>query len=276
MVNVNEILAFYSRNGLFGSKHTYQDKLKHLEFFHQFDEITIETVTEYCSLRTLQGVKNSTINRELNVIKSAINYYLKHKYHANFKNVFNGFKLFEEDYIPRFLNAYECQKLLRASKKYDNQKLHDFIVLALNTGCRASELTTLTWDNVLIHEKHFIIRNSLSKNKKTVYKPLNNISIEALYRLKTHNKYVFYNESTNKPIKSFRRGFHLAAERANLDPLRIHDLRHTFASFLIKQGVPIYHVSTLLGHSDTRITQRYAHLAPENLHDVLKCLPTLT
>lgn len=275
-MNVEEILNFYSKNGLFGSKHAYKDKFGHLEFFHQYDEITIETVTEYCSIRTLQGVKNSTINRELNVIKSAFNYYLKHKHHASFKNVFNGFKLFEEDYIPRFLNAYECQKLLRASKKYDNQKLHDFIVLALNTGCRASELTTLTWDNVLIHEKHFIIRNSLSKNKKTVYKPLNNISIEALYRLKNHNKYVFYNQNTNKPIKSFRRGFHLAAERANLAPLRIHDLRHTFASFLIKQGVPIYHVSTLLGHSDTRITQRYAHLAPENLHDVLKCLPALT
>lgn len=275
-MNINEILAFYSRNGLFGSKHTYKDKFAHLEFFHQYDEITIEIVTEYCVFRSLSGVKNSTINRELNVIKSAINYYLKHKHHANFKNVFNGFKLFEEDYIPRFLNAYECQKLLRAAKKYDNQKLHDFILLALNTGCRASELTTLTWDNVLIHEKHFIIRNSLSKNKKTVYKPLNNISIEALYRLKNHNKYVFYNQNTNKPIRSFRRGFHLAAERANLAPLRIHDLRHTFASFLIKQGVPIYHVSTLLGHSDTRITQRYAHLAPENLHDVLKCLPTLT
>ena len=94
-MNVQEILNFYSKNGLFGSKHAYKDKFGHLEFFHQYDEITIETVTEYCSIRTLQGVKNSTINRELNVIKSAFNYYLKHKHHASFKNVFNGFKLFD-------------------------------------------------------------------------------------------------------------------------------------------------------------------------------------
>ena len=274
-MNVQEILNFYARNGLFGSKHTYDDKFKHLEFFHQYDEITIELVTEYCAFRTFQGVKNSTINRELNVIKSAFNYYLKHKHNANYKNVFNGFKLFEEDYIPRFLNAYECQKLLLSTRRYNNQLLHDFIVLALNTGCRASELTSLTWENVLIHDKYLIIRNSLSKNKKTIYKPLNQVSIDALYRLKTHNKYVFYNRNTNKQIRSFRRGFQLAADRANLSPLRIHDLRHTFASFLVKQGVPIYHVSTLLGHSDTRITQRYAHLAPENLHEVLKCLPSL-
>jgi len=273
-MNIREIVEFYARNGLFDSKYTYSDKIMHIEWFYQFDEVTIELINEYCAYRKLQGVKNSTINRELNLIKSAFNYYLKHK-NVTFKNVFNGFRLFEEDYIPKFLNATECQKLLFAAKRYNNYLLHDFILLALNTGCRASELITLTWDNVSINDRFLIIRNSLSKNKKTVYKPINDTSFDALTRLKTHRKYVFYNPKTNSHIKSFRRGFQCAAQRADLGHLRIHDLRHTFASFLVKQGVPIYHVSTLLGHSDTRITQRYAHLAPENLHEVLKCLPSL-
>ena len=86
---------------------------------------------------------------------------------------------------------------------------------------------------------------------------------------------VFYNHTTGKNIRSFRRGFENAVKRADLGHVRIHDLRHTFASFLVKNGVPLYHVSTLLGHSDIRITQRYAHLAPEHLHDVLKRLPVL-
>lgn len=275
-MNVNQILDFYLRNGLFQSKHTYLEKFKHLEWFYQFDEISIEHVHDYCTYRQLHNVKNSTINRELHVIRSAFNYYLKHKSQSNFKNVFNGFKLFEQDYIPRFLNASECSLLLSSAKETSNFLLHDYILLLLNTGCRSGELLSLTWDNVFINERYFIIRNSLSKNKKTVYKPLNDVAIHAFLRLKDHKKWVFYNEKTGTNYKTLYKGFKCAVNRADLGHVRIHDLRHTFASFLIKQGVPLYHVSTLLGHSDTRITQRYAHLAPENLHDCLNALPQLT
>jgi site-specific recombinase XerD len=275
-MKIEQIMTFYQKNGLFQSKNDYSDKFKNLEWFHQFEEITISHVHEYCTFRNLEGVKNSTINRELHVIKSAFNYYLRHKSSANFKNVFNGFRLFEQDYIPRFLNASECSLLLQSAKRYGNFMLHDYILLLLNTGCRSGELLTLTWDNVFINDKYFIVRNSLSKNKKTIYKPLNDVSIYALFRLKNHKKYVFYNENTDTHIQSFYKGFKCAVKRSDLGAVRVHDLRHTFASFLIKQGVPIYHVSQLLGHSDTRITQRYAHLAPENLHDCLNVLPALT
>ncbi|MPW45786.1 tyrosine-type recombinase/integrase [Acinetobacter guerrae] len=272
-MDIQEIVNFYCKNGLYNSKHTYLEKLKHLEWFYDHDEITINHITDYCTFRKLQGVKNTTINRELNLIRSAFNYYLKYNQTANFKNPFNRFKLFEADFIPRFLTSVECRMLLTATR--DNVMLYDFITLALNTGCRASELTTLTWSNVSLEHRYLIIRNSLSKNKKTVYKPLNTVCIAALLRLRSHKHYVFYNPKTDKNIRSFRRGFELAVKRANLGYVRIHDLRHTFASFLVKNGVPLYHVSTLLGHSDIRITQRYAHLAPEHLHDVLKKLPIL-
>ncbi|WP_372376274.1 tyrosine-type recombinase/integrase [Acinetobacter ursingii] len=275
-MNIKNILDFYAVKGLFQSKHEYLEKFKNLEWFYQFENIDIETVHEYCSYRQLMGVKNSTINRELHLIKSAFNYYLKHKHDVNFKNVFNGFKLFEQDFIPRFLNAAECSQLLAASKKYGNFTLHDYILLLLNTGCRSGELLSLTWDNVFINERYFIIRNSLSKNKKTVFKPLNDVSIYALLRLKRHKKFVFYNEKTDNRFQSFYKGFKCAVNRAEIGHVRIHDLRHTFASFLIKQGIPLYHVSQLLGHSDVRITQRYAHLAPENLHECLNVLPQLT
>ncbi|MCU4414271.1 site-specific integrase [Acinetobacter sp. WU_MDCI_Axc73] len=275
-MNIKNILDFYAINGLFQSKHEYLEKFKNLQWFYQYDHITIEIVHEYCLYRQLMDVKNSTINRELHLIKSAFNYYLKHKHDANFKNPFNGFKLFEQDFIPRFLNAAECSQLLAASKKYGNFILHDYILLLLNTGCRSGELLSLTWDNVFINERYFIIRNSLSKNKKTVFKPLNDVSIYALLRLKRHKKFVFYNEKTDNRFMSFYKGFKCAVNRAEIGHVRIHDLRHTFASFLIKQGIPLYHVSQLLGHSDVRITQRYAHLAPENLHECLNVLPQLT
>ncbi|MFZ9950501.1 MAG: tyrosine-type recombinase/integrase, partial [Gemmobacter sp.] len=52
--------------------------------------------------------------------------------------------------------------------------------------------------------------------------------------------------------------------------VRLHDLRHSFASALVNHGVPIYEVQALLGHASIRTTQRYAHLAPERLHQSVR------
>ena len=178
-MEVSKILDFYLKNSLFHSKHDYDHIFKNIAWFYQYDHITIDAITDYCSFRSLQGVKNSTINREVTLIRSAYNFYLKHHSEVDFKNPFLGFKLFEQDFIPRFLTKSECISLLRASLHFDNYDLHDFIMLVLNTGCRASELTTLQWENVYIADRYFIIRNSLSKNRKTVYKPINDQSLQA-------------------------------------------------------------------------------------------------
>lgn len=271
-MNVQNILDFYARNGLYESKHAYVEKFNSLQWFCQFDSIGIQHVYDYCDLRRSQGVKNSTINREITVIRSAFSYYLKHQ-NANFKNVFLGFDLFEEDYLPRYLSESECLTFLRCAREY-SQVFHDFILLLLNTGCRRGELLSLRWENVFLDDRYFVIRNSLSKNKKTIYKPLTNDSIEALKRLNNSSPYVFFNDKTGKPYTGFRRALLTCIERSEVKPFRIHDLRHTFASFLVKKGIPIYHVSTLLGHSDTRITQKYAHLAPRYLHSCMDSLPS--
>lgn len=277
--NVKEILSFYKDNALLRNSNNYEEKFKSLEFFNDFDEIDIEVINNYCLQRSLAGVKNSTINREITVIRSAFNFYLKHKYHANFKNVFLGFKLFESDFIPTYLNEVQCRKLLFWAKKHPNPFVHDYILLLLNTGCRSGEILSLKWENVFIEDRYLIIRNTLSKNGKTIYKPLNLECIFALSRMQAtrpETEYVFHNDLTGNPYVTFRRAFKTLAEKIGVPDLRIHDLRHTFASFLVQKGVPIYQVSTLLGHSDTRITQRYAHVAPAYLHDAMKSLPNFS
>ena len=267
-----EILYFYLQHGLYQSNYDYQDKIKNLVFFYQYDRIRIEQIHDYCTMRQLKGVKNSTINRELTLMRSSINYYNKH-HDEQIPNPFNGFSLFEADYMPRYLNELECSRLLKSALQHDNIKLWAFIQLSLNTGSRAGELTKLKWENVHKQEGYMTIRNTLSKNRKTVHKPLNARALLALDKVNNNSEWVFYNPNTGKNIRSFRRGFELAVERANLGHVRMHDLRHTFASLLVREGVPLYHVSQLLGHSDTRITQRYAHLSPNSLAGVLDKLP---
>ena len=72
---------------------------------------------------------------------------------------------------------------------------------------------------------------------------------------------------SRRPYNSVYLSWYAARAVADLDDVRIHDLRHTFASLLINKGVSIYEVQQLLGHSSVQMTQRYAHLTPNTLAD---------
>lgn len=273
-MNLLFIIDFYVKHSLDFTGVNYDDKLCHLDFFAG-KTLTIETITEYCQYRTLQGVKNATINRELTIVRSAVNFYNKH-HDTQIRNPLNGFKLFEEDFMPRYLTPQECTRLLYHAKGYNgDDQLYHFINLLLNTGCRRGELLKLTWDKVHLDNQYLTVINSLSKNRKTIHKPLNPSAIKSLQYLKDGNPtdWVFHNKKTHQRRVNFQTDFKRAVERANLGNLRIHDLRHTFASILIQQGTPIYHVMQLLGHSDIKTTQKYAHLASNTLQDVVKSLP---
>lgn len=274
-MNLLYIIDFYVKNSLDLTGVNYDDKLCHFIFFAN-KTLCIDTITDYCQYRSLQGVKNATINRELTIIRSAVNFYNKH-HDQQLKNPLNGFKLFEQDFIPRYLTPQECSKLLAYAKGYNgDDQLYHFINLLLNTGCRRGELLKLTWENVHIEHGYLTVINSLSKNRKTIHKPLNASAVWSLSCLKMNNgtDWVFHNKKTNQRRITFQAGFKKTAQRAKLGNLRIHDLRHTFASILVQQGTPIYHVMQLLGHSDIKTTQKYAHLARNTLQDVVQSLPT--
>lgn len=273
-MNLLAIIDFYVKNSLDFTGVNYDDKLCHFDFFGG-KSLSIDTVTDYCTYRALQGVKNATINRELTIVRSAVNFHNKH-HDDQIKNPLNGFKLFEEEFIPCYLTVRQCQDLLTHAKGYNgNDLLYHFINLLLNTGCRRGELLKLEWRNVHLEQRYLTVLNSLSKNRKTIHKPLNDSALQSLQALKYNNpsQWVFYNEQTGQRRVTFQSAFKKAVERADIGQVRIHDLRHTFASVLVQQGTPLYYVMQLLGHSDIKTTQKYAHLGRNNLQDVVKSLP---
>ena len=97
--------------------------------------------------------------------------------------------------------------------------------------------------------------------------PLSDTAAKLVERLqeKKSGDYVFANPNTRKPYNSFYYSWHSARKDAGLDDLRVHDLRHSFASFLVNAGRSLYEVQTLLGHSQIKTTQRYAHLSSDSL-----------
>jgi site-specific recombinase XerD len=81
------------------------------------------------------------------------------------------------------------------------------------------------------------------------------------------NDYIFPSPLTGRPSPSLWFPWRRIRARAALQDLRLHDLRHSFASFLVNEGVSLYVVQALLGHANARTTQRYAHLASDTLTD---------
>ena len=101
-----------------------------------------------------------------------------------------------------------------------------------------------------------------SKNGRPRSIQINSTLIDELYKLKSRNcqsVYVFLNPQTGKPFTTVARAFKAACRRANIEGLRFHDLRHTFATRLIERGADLITVKELLGHSTVRITERYTH-----------------
>ena len=76
------------------------------------------------------------------------------------------------------------------------------------------------------------------------------------------SEYVFCDEK-GEPFTRLDRSFNTALKRAGITNFRFHDLRHCFASYLAIDGISIYIISKLLGHSSVKVTERYAHLSPE-------------
>ena len=143
-----------------------------------------------------------------------------------------------------------------------NQIAAKAIMLLLLTGARRSEVTRARWEHVDFEKRTLLVPVSKSGRPRTI--ALNAAAIGLLRAMLTDSAspYVFPTQLTGLyyPWNRIRR-------RASLADVRLHDLRHSFASFLMNQGVSLYVVQGLLGHTQARMTQRYAHLASQTLLD---------
>jgi integrase len=136
-------------------------------------------------------------------------------------------------------------------------------------------LLSLEWEHVRLDGDypHLTVKSEYSKTGKTRYVPLNKTAREALQAWKQSQqvlpKWVFTNPETNKPYYDVRKPWDALRKMADLSKFRFHDQRHDCASKLAMKGVDLYTISKILGHSDVKMTQRYAHLAPKTLTEAL-------
>ena len=176
----------------------------------------------------------------------------------------------------RYLTRLEAADLIACAESLRSD-LADFIRLALHTGCRKNELLTLKWSDVSMERRYILLRPEQTKSNRRRAIPLNKTALQALERLKDGNQtqWVFArrkNGKTGERVKALDWLFRKAVNFAGIEDFRIHDLRHTFASWLVSEGVELVKVRDLLGHTSIKMTERYAHLMPDRLHDAVEIL----
>ncbi len=175
----------------------------------------------------------------------------------------------------RFLTAEETQRLLNALDTDENQTAAQSIKLLLLTGARRNEITHAKWEYVDWQKKTLLV--PCSKSGRPRFIQLNSAALDLLRSLsrEPENAFIFPSPVTGRPSASLHFPWTRIRKRVRLMGFRLHDLRHSFASFLVNKGVSIYVVQGLLGHANVRATQRYAHLANETLSDAAELIPTV-
>ncbi len=165
----------------------------------------------------------------------------------------------------RYLSKAEAQRLLAACKRSSNPQLWAIVTLLLYTGARKSELLKAKWEHVSLDQRFWLIPDSKTGKARRV--PLSGPAIEVIKGLVEIPgcPWLLPNPETKLPFVTIKRAWHTAREQAGLRDLRIHDLRHSAASFMTNGGVDLFTIGRILGHADHQSTMRYSHLANDTL-----------
>ena len=242
------------------------------------NELKRPDVREYIVLRRADGVKGSTINRELGLLSSALNR-ARLDWDWEIPNPAQGMREAESEGRQVFLTREQFVALVGAATEQKRAPyLADLITVAVMTGCRKGELLGLEWSRVDFEAQVIRLRASDTKAGKSRLVPMNGDAREALmrrfqYRAKRcpEGPWVFCGPDGER-IVSVKSSFRHALRSAGIAGVRFHDLRHTCGSWLAQKGVPIGHIAAVLGHSTLRMSERYSHLAPANARDAVAML----
>lgn len=221
--------------------------------------------------RIHQGMSNmpTRANKTLSVLSKFFNWCEQQGYRDDHTNPCRHVKKYREVPRQRYLSQEEQQRLGDALRRAEKQNLAtiytvESIRMLLFTGARLREILDLKWDHVRSDEGILMLPRSKT-GPKTIY--LNPQSLKVLERIPRQydNPFVFCGVQSRNPIVNIQKPWRRIRAMADLEDVRLHDLRHTFASVAVTNGMSLPLLGALLGHSKPSTTARYAHLAADPL-----------
>jgi len=233
--------------------------------------LTHQHLDRFKTKRLTDGVSPVTINVELRALRTILNFALRWKLIDS--NPFPGLRLMAvPDIPPLYLSKEGFHKLISV---IDENWLKEVVVFAVLTGLRRGEILNLQWLEVDLNQRVIYVQSSgtfRTKKGKRRTVPLSDAAYHLLASKdpQTNGKFVFTKEGEKIVESWLSHRFKFFVRQAKLpEGLHFHSLRHTFASWLVQDGVSLYAVQKLLGHSSVTVTEIYSHLQPEQLHDTV-------
>lgn len=178
-----------------------------------------------------------------------------------------GIPRFPEDRRERWLKKNELDQLNIALAKQPNQAAADAIRLLILTGGRRGEVLSSRWEHFDLERAVWTKPSHATKEKKVQHVPLSKDALQLLAERKRRSDgaQLVFPGRTGNPIVDIKKTWKAACKAANLERVRLHDLRHSYASHLVSAGVSLHIVGQLLGHTKPQTTQRYAHVTDDAL-----------
>jgi integrase len=173
--------------------------------------------------------------------------------------------------LERYLSPDEMQRLLETLDRFEREQRASphavaAIRLLLTTGCRKNEICKLQWAHVDLDSKSLHLPDSKTGAKRVRLNTIASDILAAIPRI-PGNPFVIAGEVSGQPLVGLQRIWERVRAEAELEDVRLHDLRHNFASQAISMGVPLPVIGELLGHKSLQATSRYAHLADDPVRE---------
>ena len=228
------------------------------------DEITRQDIVKMHADRKALGAAPGSANRLLIMMRYIFNLTLKWEVPGIKANPCKGIPLMEENNkMERYLSVDEAERLYGAVCKSENTMLKYIVPMLILTGARKREVLDAKWEDFDLGRRAW--RIPISKSGKARHVPLSDGALNVLASMPRKVEWAFANPDTDKPYVSVFYAWNTARKSAGLSDVRMHDLRHSFASLLINSGRTLYEVQHILGHTQVKTTQRYAHLSQDTL-----------
>ena len=208
----------------------------------------------------------ATANRHLSLLSKLFK--LAVQWERIAKNPCQGIKKFQENnQRERFLSQDEIQRMFQAMETEPNRVIVAALKFLLLTGVRREEALQAKWEFVDLERGTLFLPDTKSGKSRTVILNPDALTLLQEQPRQAGNPYVFPGKVAGKALNNPIKGFHRILKAAGIENLRIHDLRHSFASLAVNSGATLYQVQHLLGHASSQTTQRYAHLADSTLRE---------
>lgn len=219
-------------------------------------------------------------NRAIQLLRAAYNRAENWGYfNETFRNPAAKIQLFKEKSRERFLEKDELRRFFKSLFEEESEDIRDYVFLSLMTGARRSNILAMRWRDINFETKLWKIPGEIMKNGSPLTVPLNDeaiVVLQARKELRTkfmrqHGlklDYVFFSlTSKSGHLEEPKRGWHRILKRANIEDLRLHDLRRTLGSYQAMNGVTTAVIGKTLGHKSIAATAIYARMNLDPVRD---------